>query len=257
MSFRVIIPARLQSTRLPRKVLLDIGGKTMLERVYEQALSSGAMSVAIATDSKEVYQVAEQFGATVCMTSPDHPTGTDRIDEAIKLLDYDANDIIVGVQGDEPFIAPQNIRQVAELLQQYPHAAMATLCEEITSIDDVLNPNVVKVVMNEVHEALYFSRAPIPWWRDVFGHGERDRIMALSPTHIAGMYCRHVGIYAYHAHFVQKYVSWPVAALEQVEKLEQLRVLAQGHQIVIAKATAPSPIGVDTEADLVVARGLV
>ena len=253
MSFRVIIPARLHSTRLPGKVLLDIGGKPMVQRVYEQALASGAESVVIATDSKEVYQIAEQFGATVCLTSPHHPSGTDRLAEAISLLGYNMADIIVNVQGDEPFIPPVIIKQVAELLRVHQHAVMATLCEPIDTLTDVFNPNIVKVVMNANNEALYFSRAPIPWSRDQFSHTSG----AMLSQELLTEYLRHIGLYAYRAGFVQEFVGWPSAEIERIEQLEQLRVLAKGFSIVLEKAVAKSPVGVDTEADLQVARGLV
>jgi 3-deoxy-manno-octulosonate cytidylyltransferase (CMP-KDO synthetase) len=253
MTFRVIIPARLHSSRLPRKVLLDIGGKPMVQRVYEQALASGAASVAIATDSQEVYDVAQQFGATVCLTSSHHPTGTDRLAEAISLLGYDMADIIVNVQGDEPFIPPVIVSQVADLLRIHQHAVVATLCEQISSLADVFNPNIVKVVMNSNSEALYFSRAPIPWSRDHFSHVTGTLLSQDLPAD----YLRHIGLYAYRAGFVQEFVGWPMATIEQVEQLEQLRILAKGFTIAIDKALAKSPIGVDTEADLQFARELV
>ncbi len=253
MTFRIIIPARLSSSRLPGKVLLDIGGKPMVQRVYEQAIMSGADTVAIATDSDEVYQVAKQFGATVCMTSATHPTGTDRLAEAISLLAYDEADIIVNVQGDEPFIPPVIIKQVAELLRSHPHAVMATLCESIQTVAEVFNPNIVKVVMNSNKEAMYFSRAPIPWSRDHFSFAADKISIQDLPTD----YLRHIGLYAYRAGFVQEYVAWPMAEIERIEQLEQLRILAKGYTIAIDKALAKSPVGVDTEADLQLARGLI
>ncbi len=253
MKFHVIIPARLQSSRLPRKVLLDIGGKAMVQRTYEQACASNAASVHIATDSEEVYAAVKQFTDHVLMTKESHPTGTDRIAEAITLCNLHTNDIIVNLQGDEPFIPPIMLNQVAELLNKHSQAAMATLCEPINELKDVFNPNVVKVVMNEKQEALYFSRAPIPWQRGVFHH---DISQIPDELELNEQYFRHIGLYAYRAGFVTDYVQWPVDPVEQLEQLEQLRVLRRGYRIAIAPACATSPIGVDTAEDLAVARQL-
>lgn len=252
MSFHVIIPARLQSSRLPRKVLLDIAGKPMLQWVYQQACASQAKSITIATDSDEVAQAAEQWGAQVCLTSPQHPSGTDRLAEVIANRRYSQDDIVVNVQGDEPFIPPAIINQVASLLEASPQAQMATLCEAITGEADIFNPNVVKVVMNAAGEALYFSRAPIPWDRQHF---------SLAPAGTNGLISldklplyRHIGLYAYRPAFVTQFVTWPAAPLEQLEQLEQLRALHYGHKIMVGLASAKSPVGVDTAADLEIAR---
>lgn len=251
MTFHIIIPARLKSSRLPRKVLLDIGGKSLMQRTYEQACASNALSVHIATDSEEVFTIAKQFTDQVLMTSEAHPSGTDRLAEAITLCKLHADDLIVNLQADEPFIPPVMLNQVAELLKGHPLAVMATLCEPIQQVKDVFNPNIVKVVMNENQEALYFSRAPIPWQRGVFHH---DVTQMPSDLVLDNSYFRHIGLYAYRAKFVQEYVQWSVDPIEQLEQLEQLRVLMRGYRIAIAQACATSPIGVDTADDLAIAR---
>lgn len=253
MKFHVIIPARLKSSRLPRKVLLDIGGKSMVQRTYEQACASSAVSVYIATDTQEVYQTVKQFTDHVLLTKESHPTGTDRVAEAIELLDLSDDEIVVNLQGDEPFIPPKMLDQVAQLLSKHTHTVMATLCEPIHNLKDIFNPNIVKVVANVNQEALYFSRAPIPWMRGVFHH---DVTQMPEDINLAQQYFRHIGLYAYRAGFVKEYVQWPIEPVEQIEQLEQLRVLMRGYRIAIAPACATSPIGVDTEEDLIIARQL-
>ena len=250
MAFTVVIPARYASTRLPGKPLLDIGGKPMVQRVWEQACQSAAGQVVIATDSEAIYQVAEDFGARACMTSPEHPSGTDRLQEVAARLKLADDHILVNVQGDEPLIPPAVIDQVAANLAQHGTASIATLSEVITSAEELLNPNAVKVVTDEEGMALYFSRAPIPWPRDAFA-GQQARL----PT--GGHWHRHIGIYAYRAAFLHRYVNWKPAPLEELERLEQLRALYHGERIHLAIATEPVPAGVDTEADLQAVRAML
>ncbi|WP_295802032.1 3-deoxy-manno-octulosonate cytidylyltransferase [uncultured Microbulbifer sp.] len=242
-SFDVIIPARYASSRLPGKPLADIAGKPMVQRVYEQAMKSAAERVVVATDDMRVAEAVQAFGGEVCMTSADHASGTDRLQEVAGNLGLAADRILVNVQGDEPLIPPAVIDQVAQNLAQNAAAGVATLAEPITSVEDFLNPNVVKVVAEESGLARYFSRAPIPWPRDAFAT-ERNALPAgLNPR-------RHIGIYAYRAAQLNLFVSWPVAPLEQFEALEQLRFLYNGQAIHVADAIEDVPGGVDTEQDL-------
>lgn len=243
MAFVVVIPARYASSRLPAKPLADIGGKPMLQWVWQQACQSGAARVVIATDDERVLQVASAFGAEVLMTSPAHLSGTERLAEVVSLLGLTADTVVVNVQGDEPFIPPIIIRQVATNLASQQKARMATLSVALHDAAEVVDPNVVKVVTDQHGYALYFSRAVVPFDRD--GRFQQQ---------LAAHYQRHIGIYAYRAGFIQDYVSWPVSALEQIECLEQLRVLWQGEAIHVANAIAVPPVGVDTPADLERAR---
>lgn len=242
-AFLVVIPARYASSRLPGKPLADIEGQTMIERVYRQAIKSGAERVVIATDDVRVQQVCENFGAEVCMTSPAHNSGTERLAEVVSLLGLADDTVVVNVQGDEPFIPPAIIRQVAENLASQTKARMATLSVPIEHSDEVQNPNVVKVQSDKNGYALYFSRSVIPF--------DRDKAFTSQLTDI---YRRHIGIYAYRAGFIKDYVSWPASQLEQIECLEQLRVLWQGEAIHVATALEIPAVGVDTPEDLERAR---
>jgi 3-deoxy-manno-octulosonate cytidylyltransferase (CMP-KDO synthetase) len=247
--FRVIIPARYSSTRLPGKALINIAGKPMVQHVYERALESGAESVVIATDDDRIRQAAEDFGATVCMTSPDHTSGTERIAEAVVALGYLEDEIIVNLQGDEPLVPPVVIRQVAEDLLRYENARVATLYEPIHSIDELFNPNNVKVVMNKRGYALYFSRAPVPWDREHFSSKEKH---SNKFEHY-----RHVGIYAYHAGFLQEYMEWGPSSIEEIERLEQLRVLWNGGRVHLTQAKETVPPDVNTREDLELVQQLL
>ena len=242
-AFLVVIPARYASSRLPGKPLADIAGLTMIERVYRQAIKSGAERVVIATDDARVQQVCEGFGAEVCMTSPAHNSGTERLAEVVSLLGLADDTVVVNVQGDEPFIPPAIIRQVAENLASQSKARMSTLSVPIEHADEVQNPNVVKVQSDKNGYALYFSRSVIPF--------DRDKAFT---TQLADIYRRHIGIYAYRAGFIKEYVSWPASQLEQIECLEQLRVLWQGEAIHVATALETPAVGVDTPEDLERAR---
>ena len=250
MGFRVLIPARYASTRLPGKPLLDIAGKPMLQRVYEQALASGAQSVTIATDDRRIEEAAAGFGAAVCITSADHNSGSERLAEAVQLLGYDDDEIVVNLQGDEPLMPPALLSQVAENLAANPDAAVATLCTRIHTAAELFDPHAVKVVMDRHGFALYFSRAVVPWDRDAFAVTTEE----LPP--VAEHY-RHLGLYAYHCGFLKRYVQLEPCALERMEALEQLRVLWHGECIHVAEAAVPPAAGIDTPEDLERVRRLV
>ena len=250
MSYTVVIPARYGSTRLPGKPLLEIGGKPMVQRVWEQARSSSAEQVVIATDDERIRDVALAFGAEVCMTSVNHPSGTDRLQQVALELGLPDERIVVNVQGDEPLIPPAVINQVAANLGEHSAAGIATLCEEIHSLEELINPNAVKVVSDAGGMALYFSRAPIPWPREEFMQGQQS-----MPG--SGRWYRHIGIYAYRTAFLHQYVTWQPAPLEQLEQLEQLRALYNGVGIHVATAAQGVPGGVDTQGDLDAVRARV
>lgn len=244
MGFSVVIPARFASSRFPGKPLADLCGKPMLQHVYERACESEALRVIIATDDQRIADVAEGFGAEVCMTRTDHPSGTDRLQEVVHKLGFYADDIVVNVQGDEPLIPPRIINQVAHNLMAMPEAGIATLSEPIESIDALTNPNVVKVVSDRMGMALYFSRATVPWPRDAFQKGVTQEV----PSQFAWQ--RHIGLYAYRVRMLNDFVTWPPAALEECECLEQLRALWNGVRIHVAPADEAPPAGVDTPEDL-------
>ena len=235
--FLVVIPARLGSTRLPRKPLADIGGKPMVIRVAERAQQSLAQSVVVATDSPEIQAACDEHRIECLLTSSDHPTGTDRIAEVAQLLKLPADTLVVNVQGDEPLIPPELINQVAQTLADHPACAISTVAVPITDEAEITNPNVVKVVLNRSGEALYFSRASIPF--------VRDPELAQSAMHL-----RHLGIYAYRADFLKAYTRLEPAPPEQAEALEQLRALWNGYRIAVHTASEAPPAGVDTAEDL-------
>jgi len=244
MSFIVVIPARYESTRLPGKVLADINGKPMIQWVVEKAQLSGASQVIVATDNDEVERVVNNFGGEVCKTRSDHQSGTERLAEVMETYQFSDEQIIVNVQGDEPFIPPENIAQVAANLANQHDARMGTLAIKITDVEEAFNPNAVKVLCDSKGHALYFSRATIPY--------DRNRFLNKTLVEdIGDFYLRHIGIYAYRAGFIKDYVTWPASQLEQVESLEQLRVLWQGEKIHVAVAESTVPVeGVDTPEDL-------
>jgi 3-deoxy-manno-octulosonate cytidylyltransferase (CMP-KDO synthetase) len=248
MNFTVLIPARLASTRLPNKPLADIAGKPMVVRVAERALLSGAGRVVVAADHISVVQACTQAGVQALLTHRDHVSGSDRLAQACDLLDLDGDDLVVNVQGDEPLIDPALVRRCAELLHQRPDCVMSTAAHAITEVVDLLNPNIVKVVLDADSRALYFSRAPVPWWRD----GNAAGITALpTPAPL-----RHVGLYAYRAGFLRRFPQLPAAPIESCESLEQLRVLWHGERIVVEVwPHSPGP-GVDTPEDLARVRAL-
>ncbi|MDU6686178.1 MAG: 3-deoxy-manno-octulosonate cytidylyltransferase [Enterobacteriaceae bacterium] len=244
MSFVVIIPARYASTRLPGKPLVDINGKPMVVHVLERARESGAARVIVATDNTNVARAVEAAGGEVCMTRADHHSGTERLAEVVEKCGFSDDTVIVNVQGDEPMIPPAIIRQVAENLAARD-IGMATLAVPIHHAEEAFNPNAVKVVTDAQGYALYFSRATIPW--------DRDRFAASRET-IGDTFLRHIGIYGYRAGFIRRYVNWEASPLENIEMLEQLRVLWYGEKIHVAVATEVPGTGVDTQEDLVRVR---
>lgn len=241
MEFVVVIPARYASSRLPGKPLADICGKPMIQHVYEKACLSGASKVVIATDHQKVFDAVSTFTSDVLMTREDHQSGTERLAEVVDLLKLDNNTIVVNVQGDEPLLAPENVSQVATLLNEST-APMATLSVAIEEQEDVFNPNAVKVVRDINKNALYFSRASIPF--------DRSAMMGEQSTLDLTPFQRHVGIYAYRAGFIKQYIELSVSPLEQLESLEQLRVLYHGYNIKIEQAHITPQAGVDTPEDL-------
>jgi 3-deoxy-manno-octulosonate cytidylyltransferase (CMP-KDO synthetase) len=243
MSFTVVIPARYASSRFPGKPLADIHGKPMIQHVYERSITSGANQVIVATDDSRIAEVVQQFGGRCCMTSTEHESGTERIAEVIKLSGIDDEEVIVNVQGDEPFIPESNIQQVARNLSEHPNSAMATLAVKIQDVEEAFNPNVVKVVIDKSGHALYFSRSVLPYDRERF-LGQED------VSQIGDFYLRHIGLYAYKAKFVNKYIAMSSSSLEQIESLEQLRVLWHGEKIHVDVAAETPPAGIDTPEDL-------
>jgi 3-deoxy-manno-octulosonate cytidylyltransferase (CMP-KDO synthetase) len=238
-SFTVVIPARLASTRLPQKALADLGGKPMVVRVVQRASQSNASEVIVATDASEIETACKASSIKVMMTRIDHPSGTDRIAEVVTRLQLNDDDLVVNVQGDEPLIPIELINQVAKALEVKPDCAISTAAVAISDRSEINNPNAVKVVLNQMGEALYFSRSTIPF----------DR------AHSSPVYYRHIGIYAYRVHFLKKYSQLAPSPLEQAESLEQLRALWHGFRIAVHIASESPPAGVDTPEDLERVRG--
>jgi 3-deoxy-manno-octulosonate cytidylyltransferase (CMP-KDO synthetase) len=243
LRFKVVIPARYGSSRLPGKPLLDIAGKPMIVHVCERAQEADAEEVVVATDDQRIFQAVTQLGIRAVMTRVDHQSGTERIAEVAKLCGWAGDDIIVNLQGDEPLIPPDSIRVVAAALANQQLADIATLAANMLDTDEIFNPNAVKVVLNKAGYALYFSRAPIPWERGVFDKAER------TPSGVMP-YLRHIGLYAYRVNFLNRYCSWPASVLESVEALEQLRILWQGEAILVKVIDKTPEAGVDTREDL-------
>ena len=243
MNFSVIIPARYASTRFPGKPLVDIKGKPMVQHVYERAMESGASRVIVATDDARIAKVVSDFGGNYCMTGAHHESGTERLAEVIDMEGMLAHELVVNVQGDEPFIPAVNIQQVAENLYHHQQAEMATLAVRITDVEEAFNPNVVKVVTDKQGYAMYFSRATIPYDRSRFLDEE-------IIDEIGDYYLRHIGIYAYRAGFIKQYVTMSPSGIEQIESLEQLRVLWHGEKIHVDIARETPPPGIDTPDDL-------
>jgi 3-deoxy-manno-octulosonate cytidylyltransferase (CMP-KDO synthetase) len=249
LEFHVVIPARYASTRLPGKPLFDIAGKPMVVWVAERAKSSGAKQIVVATDDLRIVDAVKQHGHQVIMTRANHVSGTDRIAEVAVAQQWPDNAIIVNVQGDEPLIEASLIVEVANALSIHPESAMATACHAIHNKADFLNPNVVKVVLDAQSNALYFSRAPIPYPRDVFAANlDLPKSMPIY---------RHIGIYAYRAKFLKQYASLRPSVLEQIESLEQLRVLHHGYKISVSISQNAPAAGVDTQEDLDYVRSIM
>ncbi|MBX3620315.1 MAG: 3-deoxy-manno-octulosonate cytidylyltransferase [Rhizobacter sp.] len=249
MSFTVLVPARLQSTRLPRKVLADIGGVPMVVRVARRAMLSATKRVVVAADDDEIVQACKVHDVSCVRTRADHATGSDRLAEACALLGLDGDEVVVNVQGDEPLIEPTLIDACAKLLAERPECVMSTAAHAIETDEELANPNVVKVVLDAGSRALYFSRAPIPWWRDGQAKGQ-----SIQPDHPA---LRHIGLYGYKAGFLRRFPRLPACPLETIESLEQLRVLWHGERIAVHVSPARPGPGVDTPEDLARVRKLL
>jgi 3-deoxy-manno-octulosonate cytidylyltransferase (CMP-KDO synthetase) len=248
MKFTVLLPARLASTRLPNKPLADIGGVPMIVRVAQRAARSSAAAVVVAADHADIVAACAAHGVRALLTRSDHATGSDRLAEACGLLGLDGSDVVVNVQGDEPLIDPELVDACAALLDERTDCVMGTVAHAIDTREELDNPNVVKVVLDAAGRALYFSRAPIPWWRDGRARGD-----AAVPTPRP---LRHIGIYAYRAAFLRRFPTLEPAPIEQTESLEQLRVLWHGERIAVhVTPLAPGP-GVDTPEDLARVRAL-
>lgn len=246
MNFSVLIPARLASTRLPDKPLADIKGVPMVVRVAQRAALAGPERVVVAADDERIVQACRQHRIDAVLTRTDHASGSDRLAEACTLLGLDGDAVVVNVQGDEPLIDPELISRCATLLAERNDCVMSTAAHALSSVEDLANPNIVKVVLDSASRALYFSRAPIPWWRDGQGATELCEPQPL----------RHIGIYGYRAGFLRSFPALASCALERIEALEQLRVLWHGHRIAVhVSDTAPGP-GVDTPQDLERVRAL-
>jgi len=250
LAFHVIIPARYASTRLPAKPLLEIDGKPMLQHVVERAQESGAASVTVATDDSRIEQAVKSFGGQICMTGEHHQSGTERLAEAAEKLGLSDEDIVVNLQGDEPLMPPRLLRQVAHILEGDHGADMSTLCTRIHTAAELFDPHVVKVVMDRLGNALYFSRAVIPWDRDAFA-------VTTEELPEQAIHFRHLGLYAYRVGFLESYVKLASCELERMESLEQLRVLWHGGRIHVAEAEEVPGPGVDTMEDLERVRALL
>lgn len=242
-AFKVVVPARFASSRLPGKPLVALAGKAMVLHVAERAAEAGAEEVVVATDDPRIADTVTQAGFTACITAPNHPSGTDRIAEVVRKYGWADNTAVVNLQGDEPLMPPDLIRQVAADLVSHERAVVATLATPISDRDVLFDPHAVKVVRDAAGYACYFSRAPIPWHRDEF-----LRDTTRLPTGVA--FLRHIGLYAYRADFVQRFVEWPPAPLEIAESLEQLRALWHGEPIHVSVVAEPPGHGVDTPDDV-------
>jgi len=242
MNFSVLIPARLASSRLPNKPLADLGGLPMVVRVAQRVAQTGATQVVVAADDVSIVQACTAHGVRALLTRTDHTSGSDRLAEACEQLGLAGDDVVVNVQGDEPLIDPDLVLACARLLQSRPDCSVATAAHPIHELADFLNPNVVKVVTDQAGRALYFSRAPVPWWRD----GARAGVAALPPAPAL----RHIGLYAYRAATLRRFPTLPPAPLELVESLEQLRILWQGERIAVHLTEQAPAAGVDTPEDL-------
>lgn len=249
-NFYIVIPARFNSSRLPGKPLLPLAGKSLIQRTYENALNCNAKETIIATDDLRIAEACHAFGAKVCMTKNTHLTGTDRIAEVVEINQWPDDAIIVNVQGDEPFMPVSTIHTIYKALETHQNAAMATACCPIQTIEDIFNPNCVKVVLDSQGLALYFSRAPIPWDRDTFA--TPHKILAVNTLHY-----RHIGLYAYRAQLLRQYASWAPSILENIEALEQLRILHYGARIHVSILENPLPPGIDTAEDIQVAEKIL
>jgi len=240
--FKVVIPARYGSTRLPGKPLLDIAGKPMIQHVSERALAADAEQVVVATDDERIFKAVKALGLDSVMTQTTHQSGTERIAEVAETMEWPDDVVIVNLQGDEPLIPAAYINDVAKVLMRQTKADMSTLAARVSDRHEVFNANAVKVVLDHDDYALYFSRAPIPWHREHFPES--------LPDNVALPYYRHIGMYAYRVAFLKRYCQWPASPLEKIESLEQLRVLWHGEAIKVKVVDKIPEAGVDTEEDL-------
>lgn len=243
IAFKVVIPARYASTRLPGKPLLDIAGKPMIAHVCQRALEADAEQVVVATDDQRIFDTVTALGIQAVMTNPNHQSGTERLAEVAQILGWSAETIVVNLQGDEPLIPPAYIRDAAEALASQSQAGIATLAAKIDDAEEVFNPNAVKVVLDKNGYALYFSRAAIPWDRAGFPNDYNPQTASLP-------HLRHIGMYAYRVSFLQDYCNWQPSPLESVESLEQLRILWHGEKVLVKVVDKTSEAGVDTAEDL-------
>ena len=241
--YKIVIPARFGSSRLPGKPLIELAGKPMIQHVYERALETGVNDIVIATDDQRIFDVSKGFGANVVMTSDQHENGTERIAEVAQMLGWQDHDVVVNLQGDEPLIPRHLVELTARGLLENSQAGMSSLCTPIETAEEAFDPNAVKVVMDNAGFALYFSRAPIPWDRDLYKNGQ-EQITKLAPV------CRHIGMYGYRVSFLKEYASMEMTALEQAECLEQLRALCYGVKIHMSTIDQPPGHGVDTIEDV-------
>lgn len=241
--YKIVIPARYGSSRLPGKPLIELAGKPMIQHVYERAVETGVKEVVIATDDQRIFDMAKSFGAEVVMTSPEHENGTERIAEVAQKLGWQEQDVIVNLQGDEPLIPKALVELTAKGLLDNPEAGMSSLCTPISSAEDAFDPNVVKAVLDNKGFAMYFSRAPIPWDRDLYKTSQ-EKITGIAPVY------RHIGMYGYRVSFLNEYTSMEMTTLEQAECLEQLRALCYGVKIHMGVIAEPPGHGVDTPDDV-------
>jgi 3-deoxy-manno-octulosonate cytidylyltransferase (CMP-KDO synthetase) len=241
--YKIVIPARYGSSRLPGKPLIELAGKPMIQHVYERAVLTGVKDIVVATDDQRIFDAAVGFGAKAVMTSVDHENGTERIAEVAAKLGWADDDVIVNVQGDEPLIPRELIELTAKGLLEHKDAGMSSLCTPIASAENAFNPNVVKVVLDNAGYAMYFSRAPIPWDRELYKSGQ-NKITKIAPVY------HHIGMYGYRVSFLKEYAAMEVTALEQAECLEQLRALCYGVKIYMGVIDQPPGHGVDTQADV-------
>lgn len=242
--FVICIPARYQSTRLPGKPLININGKPLIQWAIESANKLGAREVVVATDDQRIYDLVTSLNQKVIMTKKDHQSGTDRISECAEIMNWTDETLVLNYQGDEPLIPKENIQAVLQLFEHHKDISIGTLYQEITTPDDVFNPNMVKLVTDNNGKALYFSRAPIPWSQQLFNISGNSQL----PINIT--YKHHIGLYVYRVAFLKDFAQLPQSDIETVESLEQLRALSTGHKIATAKALLPTPHGIDTPEDI-------
>ena len=252
--FKIVIPSRYASTRLPGKPLLKLNGKPLIEHVYIAASKTKADEIIVATDNHEIVKTVTAFGGNVIMTRSDHPSGTDRINEVAVKKQWSSSTVVVNLQGDEPLVQTDNVHALVKLLDTHNSADMATLASPFKNIADVVNPNHVKVVLDNQNFALYFSRAPIPWVRDSFSVKKLNQPTGDLPDF---PFYLHIGLYAYRVSTLQQFAKLPASILEQAESLEQLRIISNGMKIIVETTTRTIGHGVDTPEDLVLVENIL